>query len=263
MSGPVFRPAAPITSRVRRPGRAGDARPSNRPPRSPSPESAATTSPHSQRSPQTAPPSPGTSDRPPPTPQPDPEDLLNRVSPSMLAPNPSQHLESEINDRGNPYFYDSDLPNPALGPVDSMDSQRSRTVIQGFLLEGGDLGRHGSAGFERRAMGEDIRVDHWPAGPEGFDRARQPDVCRGGAVDRTDRLAMARPAGSVWRVEQRVSALQPVERERGVATHLRGAVGRSRFRIPDYRFDDRARPPARQRRKRGLKIRPSAARAAV
>ena len=39
--------------------------------------------------------------------------------------------------------------------------------------------------------------------------------------------------------------------QRCLAAHLRGAVGRSRFRIPDYRFDDRARPPARQRRKRG------------
>src|SRR5207237_6996173 len=44
-------------------------------------------------------PSPGTYDRPSPMPQPDPEE--NRVSPWMLAPNPSQHLESEIPFPGN------------------------------------------------------------------------------------------------------------------------------------------------------------------
>ena len=32
----------------------------------------------------------------------------------MLAPSPSQHLESEIRPHGNPP-YDSDIPNPALG----------------------------------------------------------------------------------------------------------------------------------------------------
>jgi mannitol/fructose-specific phosphotransferase system IIA component (Ntr-type) len=31
----------------------------------------------------------------------------------MLAPSPSQHLESEIRPHGNPP-YDSDIPNPAL-----------------------------------------------------------------------------------------------------------------------------------------------------
>src|SRR6185436_3652011 len=112
-SDPVSRPAAPAASRVRQPAHGGDARPSNKPPRSPSSETAATTSPRSKRSPQTALLSPGRSDRSPPTPQLDHADLSNRVSPSMLAPSPSQHLESEIRPHGNPP-YDSDIPNPAL-----------------------------------------------------------------------------------------------------------------------------------------------------
>src|SRR6185436_2354187 len=115
-SDPVSRPAAPAASRVRRPAHGGDARPSNKPPRSPSSETAATTSPRSKRSPQTALLSPGRSDRSPPTPQLDHADLSNRVSPSMLAPSPSQHLESEIRPHGNPP-YDSDIPNPALSGV--------------------------------------------------------------------------------------------------------------------------------------------------
>ena len=34
----------------------------------------------------------------------------------MLAPSPSQHLESEIRPHGNPP-YDSDIPNPALAKI--------------------------------------------------------------------------------------------------------------------------------------------------
>src|SRR5439155_9171030 len=82
----------------------GDDRPSSTPPRFPSPGTAATTSPRWQRSRRTTPPSPGTCDRPSPMPQPDPADQSNRVSPWMLAPNPSQHLESEIPFPGNPYL---------------------------------------------------------------------------------------------------------------------------------------------------------------
>jgi len=54
-------------------------------------------------------------------------------------------------------------------------------------------------------------------------------------------------------MEQRLPALQPLEPQRGLATHLRGDVGRSRLRVSDRRFDDRAGPPARQRRKRGAR----------
>src|SRR6266700_3606637 len=96
MSGLASRQAALAANPARGPISEADDRPSNRPPRSRSPGNAATTSPRWQRSPRTTPPSPGTSDRPSPTPQPDPEDPSNRVSPWMLAPNPSQHLESEI-----------------------------------------------------------------------------------------------------------------------------------------------------------------------
>jgi transposase len=36
-----------------------------------------------------------------------------------------------------------------------------------------------------------------------------------------------------------------------LAAHLHSAVGRPGFRVPDHRLDDRTRPSARQRRKRG------------
>src|SRR6266851_10124836 len=54
-------------------------------------------------------------------------------------------------------------------------------------------------------------------------------------------------------MEQRVPALQPVEREGRLAAHLRGGVGRSRLRVLDRRLHHRARPPALQRRKRGAR----------
>jgi len=43
----------------------------------------------------------------------------------MLAPSPSQHLESEIRPHGNPP-YDSDIPNPAL--VVPSAENRSRKI---------------------------------------------------------------------------------------------------------------------------------------
>lgn len=76
-------------------------------------------------------------------------------------------------------------PNPAyrevLGCMNSRDSH--------FL--GGGFGGAGSFGVERHRLGTDVGSDHRPARPEGLDRARQPDVCRGGAVDRAHRLALA------------------------------------------------------------------------
>jgi len=45
----------------------------------------------------------------------------------MLAPSPSQHLESEIRPHGNPP-YDSDIPNPALGP--SRLSHREQVAVR-------------------------------------------------------------------------------------------------------------------------------------
>jgi transposase len=54
-----------------------------------------------------------------------------------------------------------------------------------------------------------------------------------------------------WQVEQRFRALQPVERRRCLAAHLRRAGRRSGLRIPDRRRHHRAGPPACGWRKRG------------
>src|SRR4030081_413659 len=54
-------------------------------------------------------------------------------------------------------------------------------------------------------------------------------------------------------MEQRLSPFPAVEREGGLAAHLRGAVGRSRLRVLDRRLHHRARPPALLRRKRGAR----------
>src|SRR5439155_19454694 len=55
-----------------------------------------------QRSPQPARPPPSKNDPPLPNQPHDPANPSNRVLPSMLAPNPSQHLESENPTPGNP-----------------------------------------------------------------------------------------------------------------------------------------------------------------
>src|SRR5207302_7271476 len=81
---------------------AAASRPFERVPHFPSPASADTTSQRWQCSPQTAPPSPGMNDPPLPSQPHDPANPSNRVSPSMLAPNPSRHLESENPTPGNP-----------------------------------------------------------------------------------------------------------------------------------------------------------------
>src|SRR6266849_886432 len=54
-------------------------------------------------------------------------------------------------------------------------------------------------------------------------------------------------------MEQRLPPFQSMEREGGLAAHLRGAVGRSRLRVLDRRLHHRARPPALLRRKRGAR----------
>src|SRR5215469_8005897 len=102
---PHARPAPP--PRRARSGRAS-------PPHSPSHAGAATNAPRSTHLRQTATPPPGTSPQLQPAPQPVPEDPMNRVLPSMLAPSPSQHLESDFQPFGNPKS-DSALPKRALG----------------------------------------------------------------------------------------------------------------------------------------------------
>src|ERR1051326_6874112 len=102
MSDPASQRSAPAATHARAAASAASSRPSAWLQRCRSPASAATTSPRWQRSRQTAPPSRGTSGPPPPNRQPDLEGPVNRVSHPMLAPNPSQHLESENPRRRNP-----------------------------------------------------------------------------------------------------------------------------------------------------------------
>src|ERR1700737_5133576 len=82
--------------------RAAYGRPSASPRRSQSPASAASTSPRLQRSPRTTLLSHGTYDHQQPRQPHGPEDHSNRVAPSLLASNPSQHLESDPQTLGNP-----------------------------------------------------------------------------------------------------------------------------------------------------------------
>jgi len=53
-------------------------------------------------------------------------------------------------------------------------------------------------------------------------KLRAPHVCRRRFVDRAHRSTVARSARSVRRMEQRIPALQPVERQRGLAAHVPG-----------------------------------------
>src|SRR5215207_8597163 len=115
---------------------AADARPSGKPPRCRSPESADTTSPRRPRSPRRSPPWRGTNVRPPQRPQPALANPVNRVSPSMLAPNPSQHLESETTPLGNP-LYDSAKLNRALSAAKPIIRLQHVEHLFGWAAEGG------------------------------------------------------------------------------------------------------------------------------
>src|SRR5215472_10461182 len=121
-SVPAANPARPPTPAVA-------CRPSASPPHSPSHAGAATTAPRSTHLRQTATRPPGTSPQPQPEPQPGPEDPMNRVLPSMLAPSPSQHLESDFKPFGNPKS-DSALPKRALavGRTPSASALRENSI---------------------------------------------------------------------------------------------------------------------------------------
>jgi hypothetical protein len=86
-----------------------------------------------------------------------------------------------------------------------------RSKSDSRLLLGGGLGCDGSVGFERRGVGADGSADPWSTRPERVDRARQSDVRGRCAVDRAHRLSLARSSAGVWRLEQRVPALQSLK----------------------------------------------------
>src|SRR6185437_1325186 len=113
-SGPAMRRSAPTAIRARLPARTADAHPSVSQPGCRCSGSAATTSPRLPRLLQSAsPPSGNFRRRLPPQPHAH-EGPRNRVvQSSMLAPSPSQHLESQISRPGNPPG-DSPKPNHAL-----------------------------------------------------------------------------------------------------------------------------------------------------
>ncbi len=63
--------------------------------------------------------------------------------------------------------------------------------------------------------------------------------------------SMARPAGRVRQLEQRVRALFPVGQTRGMGESFQGLGGRSGLRIPDHRFNHCAGTSTCVGRKRG------------
>jgi len=65
-------------------------------------------------------------------------------------------------------------------------------------------------------------------------------------VDRTHRLALARPAGRIWTLEQRVPALCPPVAGGRVATGVRCAAQGTTISRSVHRLDHRSRPPARR-----------------
>ena len=56
-------------------------------------------------------------------------------------------------------------------------------------------------------MGSDCAFDHRASRPEGLDGPGQPDVRRGGAVDRAHRFALAGTAGGLRRIALVAGAL--------------------------------------------------------
>ena len=70
-------------------------------------------------------------------------------------------------------------------------------------------------------------------------------------MDRPDEFAVARPAGRLRQMEQRVRALFPVGQDGSMGEPFQGLGGRSRLRIPDHRFHHCPRSSTCGRRKRG------------
>jgi hypothetical protein len=106
-----------------------------------------------------------------------------------------------------------------LGPVDSLDSPLAGVVIQDCFWEAalGVMDRLVLSDDQWAAMSGLIIGRPDQRGSTGRDK---PDVRGMRLVDRAYGLSMARPARGVRRVEQRLPALQPVEREGHLAAHL-------------------------------------------
>ena len=83
-----------------------------------------------------------------------------------------------------------DIVSNGLGGVDSKDSLLGANQIQDCFW-GGSLGCEEPSGFERCGVGTDGAADNRSTRPEGFDRARQPYVRGGRAVDRAHGLSLA------------------------------------------------------------------------
>jgi len=112
--------------------------------------------------------------------------------------------------------------------------------------------------FERRPVGEDGAALPWQAWRSGAQWQKQPAFRGGGAVDRPHRQPLARPAGRVWALEQRVHALPRLGEGRRLAAVVRGRLGRSGYGIRTIVKVHRHGQGA----KGGLKARPSGARKA-
>src|SRR3984957_8498764 len=104
----------------------------------------------------------------------------------------------------------------ALGCVDSWDSLLGANQIQGCFWEAvlGVMDRLvlSDAAWERMAPLIIGRPDQ--KGATGRDNRMF-----------VERLSLARSSAGVWRLEQRVPALQPMEPQGGLAADLRGDVG--------------------------------------
>jgi len=110
---------------------------------------------------------------------------------------------------------------------------------------------HASKGIDGRAAGSDqgfgfrqgngLRVHGWG----------QPPFRERGIVDRADEFAVARLAGRLGQVEQRVCVLFPLGEERAMGGSFQCVGGGSGFRIPDHRFNHRAGASTCGGRKRG------------
>jgi IS5 family transposase len=122
------------------------------------------------------------------------------------------------------------ITRATLGRVDSWDwdSLSEANQIQGCFCGGSD-GGFGPPDFERRAVESRVGPHHRGSSHARLDGTRQPDVRRGGAVDRAHRSTLARPAGGVRQLEQRFPALQPMECKGHLASHLHSDGRRSGF----------------------------------
>src|SRR5215217_6853583 len=138
-----------------------------------------------------------------------------------------------------------------LGSVDVGIPHGSPSVIQAPLWRrtaraGSDSVRGGRHGLGEGGAAAAGQADRPRCHGEG-----QPAVSRGGAVAGADRRALARPAGRLRQVEQRLPALPPLGEGRRVRARLRLPVRRAGLRVCPGRRHHRHRPPEGEWRKGG------------